>query len=257
MQDLWTGRRLRAIRHRLGWRQDDVAVRARTSQDSVSRVERGLLDAIPLRTIRAIARVLEADVIVTVRWRGGDLDRLLDEGHGMLGGRLAPWLEKAGWEVIPEVTFSVYGERGSIDLLAWHPGTRTLLVIEIKTELTSVEETLRRHDAKVRLAPGLAVERFGWQAATVARLLVLPDLSTARRRVVRHAAILARAYPMRGDGARQWIRSPSGPAAALIFASPTRSPRDRRHLLSRKRIRTGLGSRRDVSSPPTTQDART
>jgi hypothetical protein len=56
----------------------------------------------------------------------------------------------------------VFGERGSIDLLAWHESSRTLLVIELKTELTSVEETLRRHDSKVRLAPGIARERFGW-----------------------------------------------------------------------------------------------
>jgi hypothetical protein len=40
------------------------------------------------------------------------------------------------------VTFSIYGERGSIDLLAWHSETRTLLVVELKSELTSIEETL-------------------------------------------------------------------------------------------------------------------
>ena len=75
----------------------------------------------------------------------------------------------------------MYGERGSIDLLAWHEASRTLLVIEFKTELTSIEETLRRHDSKVRLAPGIARERFGWDPAVDARLLVLPEDRTARR----------------------------------------------------------------------------
>jgi hypothetical protein len=38
-----------------------------------------------------------------------------------------------GWEAVPEVTYSIFGERGSIDL-AWHPASRTLLVIELKSE---------------------------------------------------------------------------------------------------------------------------
>ena len=65
----------------------------------------------------------------------------------------AALLEAEGWLTAAEVTYSGYGERGSIDLLAFHPATRTLLVVEVKTEIASVEETLRRHDAKVRLAP--------------------------------------------------------------------------------------------------------
>jgi len=44
------------------------------------------------------------------------------------------------WQVFPEVSFSIWGERGVIDLLAWHPGRRALLVIELKTELVDVGE---------------------------------------------------------------------------------------------------------------------
>ena len=39
------------------------------------------------------------------------------------------------WRLSPEVSFSVYGERGIIDVLAWHPKTKILLVIELKTEV--------------------------------------------------------------------------------------------------------------------------
>jgi hypothetical protein len=77
-------------------------------------------------------------------------------------------------------------------LLAWHARTRTLLVIELKSELTSVEETLRRHDVKMRLASRIALERFRWQAAIVGRLLVLPDERTARRRVAADFGVLGR-----------------------------------------------------------------
>ena len=59
------------------------------------------------------------------------------------------------------------------------PGTRpsrTLLVIELKTELTSIEETLRR--ARFEGPPGAAGSRANASAgmpAVVARLLVLPE----------------------------------------------------------------------------------
>src|SRR4029079_17838803 len=81
----------------------------------------------------------------------GDIDRVADEGHAALVGLVAALLEGLGWQVRPEVSFSVFGERGSIDLVAWHPTARILLVVEVKTSLNSVEETLRRHDLKVRL----------------------------------------------------------------------------------------------------------
>lgn len=37
----------------------------------------------------------------------------------------------AGWELVPEVSFSIYGERGVIDVLLWHPVARVLVVVEL------------------------------------------------------------------------------------------------------------------------------
>jgi transcriptional regulator with XRE-family HTH domain len=237
VDDIATGRRFRALRQRLGWRQADLGARAGLAQDTVSRIERGRFDGIPVRRLRAVAHALDAQVVISIRWRGGDLDRLVDEGHAVIVGRVASLLDARGWEIRPEVTFAVYGERGSIDVLAWHPPTRTLIVVEVKTELTSVEETLRRHDVKARLAAAIAAERFGWRPAHIARLLVLPDTSTARRRVERHTSVLVRAYPHRGSVVRNWLRDPStpiasSPIAGLVFVTPTRSGRT-----ARKRIR--------------------
>ncbi len=98
----------------------------------------------------------------------------------------------------PEVSFNRYGERGSIDILAWHPATRIALVIEVKSEITAVEETLRRHDVKARLAPAIVYERLGERPVAVGSLLVAPDTSTTRRRIAEHGETFARAYPLRG-----------------------------------------------------------
>jgi hypothetical protein len=65
-------------------------------------------------------------------------------------------LRAGGWTTAVEVTFNHYGDRGSIDVLAVHPVARIALVVEVKTEITSAEETLRRLDVKVRLGAGLA-----------------------------------------------------------------------------------------------------
>lgn len=203
----------------------------------VSRAERGRLDGMPIRHLEAITRALDAEVVVTIRWRGADLDRLLDEGHAALGGQISAWLGRFGWEVRPEVTYSIWGERGAIDLLAFHEPTGTLLVVEVKTELASIEETLRRHDAKVRLADQIARDQLGWKSRAVARLLVLPDGATPRRRVKRHEAMLARTYPMRGGEVRRWLRVPSAPMSGLIFVSFPRGMRGRRRPLARKRVR--------------------
>jgi transcriptional regulator with XRE-family HTH domain len=243
MDGAWLGRRVRAIRQYRGWRQADLAARSGESRDVVSRIERGRIDDMPVGRLASIARALDADLVVSLRWRGGELDRLLDEGHAAVLGRVADQLRGWGWITQSEVTYSVYGERGSIDLFAWHAPTRTLLVIEVKTELTSVEATLRKHDEKVRLAARIAEERFGWRAASTARLLVLPNLSTARRRVERQRAVLGTAYPVRGDALRTWLRQPTGrPVSGLLFVSVAHPVRGRTRAITRKRIRAPRGT---------------
>jgi transcriptional regulator with XRE-family HTH domain len=237
MDDIRTGARFRALRLRLGWRQLELAAKANVSQGVISLVERGRIEDVTIRKLRRIAHELDAEFSNHLRWRGGDLDRLLDEGHAYLVGRTIELLRGLGWEVRAEVSFSVYGERGSIDILAWHPGSRSLLVIEVKTAIISLEETVRKHDQKARLASRVASDSFGWQPANVSRLVVLPDLSTARRRVDRHAAVLSTAYPARGSGLRGWLRVPTGALAGLMFipvAGRTTSPASG---AGRKRVR--------------------
>lgn len=183
-------------------------MRSGSSQNLVSRAERGRVESMTVGRLRRLLAVFDAELVLYVRWRGGDVDRLVDRGHAELGERLTRLLSELGWVIEPEVSYSVFGERGSIDLLAWHAATSRLLVIELKTELTSIEETLRRHDSKGRLGAQIARERFGWQAAATMRLLLLPDARTPRRHVEQHRALFARAYPLRGWALRRWLGDP-------------------------------------------------
>lgn len=222
MDSIRAARAFRAVRLHRRLRQADVAEGAGISQQHVSDLERGRLDKMTVAEVARLFESLDIRVALSVSWRGGEIGRLLDEGHAALGGACATILRRHGWHVLTEVTFAVYGERGSIDLLAWHPETRTLLIVEIKTEITSAEEMLRRHDMKVRLAPQLCRERFGVAPAAIARLLVVADTSANRVRAARLASLLSGAYPLRGTSLRGWLAHPTGPMGGLLFLDTAR-----------------------------------
>ena len=244
MNDVALGRALRAIRIHLGLRQADVAGRAGVAQQLVSRIECGDSGRMPRKTVSRVLAAVGADVVTTLRWRGGQLDRLLDEGHAALVGATADLLRRHGWQVLTEVTYAEWGERGSVDILAWHPATGRLLVVEIKTEIASAEELLRRHDEKVRLAPKLARDRFGASPRSVTRLLVLADHTSNRTRLARLEASVGATYPGRGLAVRRWIADPSAsdPMPGLLLL---RVPDRARH--GTRRVRAGRAPRRAVS----------
>ena len=130
-------------------------------------IERGNLDGVTIGTLRKVCAALEVRLDMAPRWRGGDLDRLIHGRHAAMGSFLAERLRGEGWEVAPEVSFSLFGERGVIDLLAWHPPRKALLVIELKTELVNPNELLGLMDRRLRLARRIAGDRGWTDAATV------------------------------------------------------------------------------------------
>jgi hypothetical protein len=134
---------------------------------------------------------------------------------------------------VPEATFSRFGERGSIDVLAFHPATGALLVIEVKSVVPDMQALLAGVDRKSRLAPVIAHERH-WDVRSVSRLVVLPDDRTARRRLVEHAATLELAFPLRTRAVRRWLRAP-GPAIAGILVLPSSQRTTARHRVSTHR----------------------
>lgn len=207
----------RAVRIRRGWRQEDVARRAGVSRGAVSMVERGHIDGLTLGLLLRIAAALEIRLDVVPRWRGGDLDRLLDARHAALGEHVATYLAGVpGWALAPEVSFAIWAERGRVDILAWHPVTRSLLVVELKTEIVDVQEMLGTLDAKRRLAKKIAAER-GWYPTSVSVWLVVAGSRTNRRRVAAHRTLLGAAFPDRPRALRTWLTEPIRTVAAMSF----------------------------------------
>lgn len=237
MDDQRVGRSLRALRRRRGWRQLDLAERAGVSQQTISLVERGHLDRLGLRTVRGIFMTVDASAAIDLRWRGADLDRLMDDDHAALVGTTVAWLRRIGWEPSIEVTYSRYGERGSIDVLAWRAHERAALMIEAKASIGAADETVRRADVKSRLLADVVAQRHGRAPNVTGRLLVVLDGTTNRRRIDRHAAVFGVAFPVRGQAVRRWLRRPSETMSGLIFLPVTHTGGGRQARRSRDRIR--------------------
>ncbi len=136
------GRGLRAIRLRARLRQSDVSGGARVPRDVVARIERGDLDGVRVGQLRAAVVALRADLDIVLRWNGADLDRLLNAGHSAMHELVVGILTEAGWEVLPERSFSIWGERGVIDIVAWRAPSRTLLIVELKPEIVEVQRLI-------------------------------------------------------------------------------------------------------------------
>ena len=240
MNDVRLGRLVHSLRVRKGWRQDDLAARARVSQATIWRIEAGHLDELVLKTIRRVCATLEISADLQPRGRGADLDRLINARHTALHEAVTRHLATAlpDWIAASEVSFNIYGERGIIDILLWHPGHKALLIIELKTELVDPGELLATMDIRRRLAADIVASR-GWQPATVSTWVIVARSRTNERRLAQFRSMLRSAFPADGRAIRTWLRNPVGSVAALSLweGAPDTAPVHRVSAPRRRRPR--------------------
>jgi len=228
---------VRTLRRRRRWRQLDLGTRAGVSRDLISRIERGELDGITLGSLEDVAKALDGSLVVELRWQGADLDRLVDRIHAAVQDAVVGRLRAASWLTYPEVSFNHYGDRGRCDILAWHPATRMLLVVEVKSRIGDLQDTLGSLDVKARLGHVLAKQIGHDGAAGVVRALVLAENHTTRRLLARHSSLFGR-FSLRGRAAMTWIRAPIGaPTGLLWFETVTDSYDSRTNSV--RRVRAG------------------
>jgi transcriptional regulator with XRE-family HTH domain len=234
MEAIRVGRILLAVRQDKRLRQRDLGRLAGVGQSVVSRVERGQIDAVTIGTLRKIASALELDLRVELRGRLGDVDRLVDRDHARLVELVVAQLRAEGWEVVVEYSFNHFGERGSVDVVAYHSGLRALLIVEVKTRLTDLQAFLASFGRKLRLVPDLLRAERGWDARAVGRVLVLPGTTANRSVVARHRSVFDVSFPARADAIRRWLRGPMEALAGVWFVSGSRQKATKRVLRVRK-----------------------
>lgn len=191
---------------RLGLRltQQQVADAVGVSRGYIAAIEnqRGnpSLDVVD-RMSRALG--LEADLVLRqpiVVGAHGQRDLV----HARCSGYLERRLRTAGWQTAREVEVIQGRSHGWIDVIAFHPRTETLLVIEIKTRLDDLG-SVERQLAWYGRSAGNAALRLGWRPRRVVSwLLVLA--SDEVERVLRHNRdVLGRAFPLRARQMLEWL----------------------------------------------------
>lgn len=215
------GRILRTVRTHLRLTQHELSARCGVSQPRISRAERGLADTMPVADLERIARALDIRLTIDAWWLGGNLHRLLDTAHARIVEYVVGRLRELGWEILVEYTFNHFGERGSVDIVAWHPGRRALLLIEVKSRLLDLQEMLATFARKLRIVPPVLAEQNGWRPTTIGRLIVAPGSTANRSVVAAHAHTFEVSYPGRAREAQAWLRDPSGSLAAIWFVAPS------------------------------------
>jgi transcriptional regulator with XRE-family HTH domain len=258
MDDIRAGRILRALRIRRGWTQRELGMKAGLSQAAISFIERGHSSRLSSATMRRVFAALDARWEPTVSWRGGELDRLIDEQHATLVAEVVRRLRALGWDVRVEATYSVFGERGSVDVIAARLAEQALLIVEVKSDLTGVESTVRKVDEKERIGREvLGPERFRFVPRIVGRLLVLPALTSTRSRVLRMSDVLDLSFPARGSQVRQWLRHPVAHLGGILFVPDINGGVATRRNPVRKRVRRARSSVERVAARPADDGLRT
>ena len=239
MRDLEVGRLLRMLRIRRGWRLKDVADRCGLSPATIGRIELGSI-ASP-HVLRTHAAALDLRAEWRMIGRGTDVARLLDEEHAAIVEALAAAMRRCGWNAEAETSYSEYGERGRIDLLAFDPAMRTLAVVEVKTELADLQELFGSLSVKARLAPGLA-RRLDWHPTRAVHVLAVAATAANRRIVSAHPTLFSHFQ-------RRWLRVRGLPPLErdrVLLWIPASAAGRRGWLAGRRRVRGtgGPGPRR-------------
>jgi transcriptional regulator with XRE-family HTH domain len=218
MDDLRVGTIIRQVRIKKRWRQADLAAKARLSRATISRIEGGHLDQLKIATLRRVCAALEIRLDLVVQYRAGDLDRLLNAKHSALHEAVARLFGDRfpAWTTEHEVSFAIYADRGVIDIVAWHPVRRALLIIELKTDVADVNNLMATTDQRRRLARQIVKDR-GWDPSTISTWVIVTEGRTNRGRVAAHRAVLRGAFPLDGRSIRTWLADPIGRVDALSF----------------------------------------
>ena len=157
-----------------------------------------------------------------------------DAAHAICSAHVQRRLEARGWQVAREVQIENGRYIGWIDLLAFHPPTGTLLVIEIKTRIDDIGAIERSIDWHARGAPR-AAKRLGWRPQRVGAWVLALATDEVEDELRRNRAVWDTSFPERARGMAEDLMAPDLIAQCRGFALI--DPRSRRRdWLIRSRV---------------------
>ena len=172
------------LSHALGISRSHYAtIEAGRANPSIALVER-------IAEILGLRLDLNAAPIVVVSG-----SKVRDAVHARCSAYVKRRLESAGWTVLRELEVFDGHLRGWIDLVAFDPRTRTLLVIEIKTSVDDIGR-LERQVGWYTGAVATAIPS-SWQPVRVASWVLGLATNEVDQAIARHREVMEQAFPVR------------------------------------------------------------
>jgi transcriptional regulator with XRE-family HTH domain len=213
----WLASAIRKTRLEFGWTQRELAARLKTNIGAVQRLERAQ-PHVDSQLATAAARLLglrlslDADPI-GLAGRREQRDAIHAHCCGYVIGRLT----RHGWLARSEVEIGEGRFRGWIDILAFRPADRALLVIEVKTALDDLGRTLRSLGWYVRSSRE-ASRALGWRPRSIVPILLCLATVETDGRLAAAAQLLEAELPGRSTTLSAWLADPAAPTPAPSVA---------------------------------------
>lgn len=187
-----------SARRDLGWTQRQLADRAGVSQSLVAIAEAGH-PGTSIESFERIAAALGLRVAIDSRPPvivGGR--RQVDPAHARCVGALRTALARSGLSCATELAVADGPVRGWIDLVAYRPATRRLMVVEVKTQLADLGGLERQVELYARTCLP-ATRALGWRPTEILVVLAVLATADADAFILANRVPLAESFPCRGD----------------------------------------------------------
>jgi transcriptional regulator with XRE-family HTH domain len=192
------------------WTQRRLSSVCGVSQSMVSEIERAVAPDLPIGTAVRVLSALDVRIDLRLLAPTATAPPVTDRAHARCVAYVARRLERSGWLVATEVPVGDERWRGFIDVLAFHPGDRVLIVIEIKVVLDDVGATDRQLGSYERFA-WAASRALGWNARAMSGALLLLATDENDRRSMEHRAYLDRRFRIRASDLAAYVTDPNRP----------------------------------------------
>jgi transcriptional regulator with XRE-family HTH domain len=218
------GATIRTTRRSRGWTQAELGRRARTAQSVVAAVEAGA--GASIESLERICAAFDGSLILGVRLPfSGDPVRQVDLGHARCVGSMRRLLEVAGHVCVTEQEIVDGPWRGWIDLVAYDPARRRIVIGEIKTELRDAGALERQVERYVRSSLSVARER-GWVVEEIVVVVVVLATAANDAFLVANRNLMKGAFPVRGRVAvAALLDRAAAPGRMLVMLDPRRRGR--------------------------------